>query len=76
MSACLKRNVKVPCKEMKAAVYWALVCRHLEYASLVWDPPPSKDRKTKGLVDRLEMVQCSATLLAGSSETTATALYT
>ena len=58
--ACLKRNVKVPCKEVKAAAYTALVRPHLEYAASVWDPPPSKDRKTKGLANKLEMVQRSS----------------
>ena len=42
--ACLKRNVKVPCKEVKAAAYKALVHPHLEYAASVWDHPPSKPR--------------------------------
>ena len=51
---------KVPCKEMKASAYKALVRPHLEYAASVWDPPPLKDRKTKGLADKLEMVQRSS----------------
>ena len=56
MLACLQRNVKVLCKELKAAAYTALVHPHLEYAASVWDLPPSKDRKTKGLANKLEMV--------------------
>ena len=46
--------------EVKAAAYTALVRPHLEYASSVWDPPPSKDRQTKGLAEKLEMVQRSS----------------
>ena len=55
--AVLKRNVKVPSKEVKAAAYTALVRPHLEYASSVWDPPAEASRKTKGLAEKLEMVQ-------------------
>ena len=58
--AVLKRNVKVPSKEVKAAAYKALVRPHLEYASSVWDPPPTADRKTKGLAEKVEMVQRSS----------------
>ena len=50
----------VPSKKVKAAAYKALVRPHLEYAASVWDPPPSKDRKTKGLANKLEMVQRSS----------------
>ena len=58
--AVLKRNVKVPSKEVKAAAYKALVRPHLEYASSVWDPPPTADRKSKGLAEKVEMVQRSS----------------
>ena len=53
----LKRNVKVGCRATKAAAYKALVRPHLEYSSCVWDPPPTGDRRTKGLAVKLEGVQ-------------------
>ena len=34
-----------------------MVRSHLEYAASVWDPPPTADRRTKGLAQKLEMVQ-------------------
>ena len=58
--AVLKRNVKVPSKEVKDAAYKALVRTHLEYASSVWDLPPTADRKSKGLAEKVEMVQRSS----------------
>ena len=45
---------------MKDAAYKALVRPHLEYAASVWDPPAEASRKTKGLAEKLEMVQRSS----------------
>ena len=58
--AVLKRNLRIPSKEVKDAAYKALVRPHLEYAASVWDPPAEASRKTKGLADKLEMVQRSS----------------
>ena len=49
--AVLKRNVGVQSKVIKSSAYTALVRPHLEYCSSVWDP------YTKGLSDKIEMVQ-------------------
>ena len=54
---CMKRNIKVSSQVVKSAVYKAMVRPHLEYASSVWDPPPTADRRTKGLSNKLEMTQ-------------------
>ena len=53
----LKRNIKVGCRATKAAAYQSLVRPHLEYSSCVWDPPPTSDKRTKGLAVKLEGVQ-------------------
>ena len=49
--AMLKRNVRVPSKNVKSAAYKALVRPHLEYCSTVWDP------STKCLKNKIEKVQ-------------------
>ena len=49
--AVLKRNIKIPSKNVKSVAYKTLVRPLLEYCSSVWDPP------TKQLKSKLEMVQ-------------------